>query len=261
MSRSKESRMKWRCIALMLPARTNSSGILEHFASRSAMDIEGLGIRVVEQLVQEGLVEDLADPYRLTKEDLLRLEGFADKKADNLLRAIANSKTQSLPKIHHRAGNSRRRRGRGCGSCRPFRPPGQFGEGNRGGITDHFGRGAESGGIHHGLVFAQTQPSTDREISSSGIWPEFLSTKTTGGVFAGKQFVVTGTLEKYSREEIKSFIQEQGGKVMETVSRKTDYLVAGENPGSKLEKAKTLGIPILSERDLEHWARTQEKPA
>jgi DNA ligase (NAD+) len=94
-----------------------------------------------------------------------------------------------------------------------------------------------------------------------GIWPEYSSSETAGGAFAGKQFVVTGTLETYSREIIKTFIQQQGGKVHESVSGKTDYLVAGKNPGSKLEKAKSLGIPILSERDLERWAQTKEKPA
>jgi DNA ligase (NAD+) len=233
---------------------------LEHFASRSAMDIEGLGIRVVEQLVQEALVKDLADPYRLTKEDLLRLEGFADKKAENLIRAIADSKSQSLPRFITGLGIH------------------GVGEVLAGDLARHFTHldrlpkaSAEELQTISGVGPNLAESITDwfsrkpnrlllEKFHRLGIWPEYRLPQTGGGAFMGKQFVVTGTLENRSREEIKVFIQEQGGKVMETVSRKTDYLVAGENPGSKLEKAKSLGITILSERGLEDWARTKEKP-
>jgi DNA ligase (NAD+) len=234
---------------------------LEHFASRSAMDIEGLGIRIIEQLVQEKLVKDLADPYRLKKEDLLRLEGFAEKKAENLLRAIDDSKSRSLPRLLTGLGIH------GVGEVLAVD------------LARHYLRLDRF--THLSLEELQTISGVGPNLAESimewfsrkpnrlllekfhhlGIWPEYSSSETVGGTFAGKQFVVTGTLENYSREKIKTFIQQQGGKVQESVSGKTDFLVAGENPGSKLEKAKSLGIPILSERDLERWAQSKEKPA
>jgi DNA ligase (NAD+) len=234
---------------------------LEHFASRSAMDIEGLGIRIIEQLVQEKLVKDLADPYRLKKEDLLRLERFADKKAENLLRAIDDSKARSLPRLLTGLGIH------GVGEvlagdlARHFIRLDRFTNLSLNELHTISGVGPNLAESIMDWFSRKPNQLLLEKFHHLGIWPEYSSPETAGGAFTGKQFVVTGTLEKYSREKIKTFIQQQGGKVQESVSGKTDYLVAGENPGSKLEKAKSLGIPILSERDLERWAQSKEKPA
>jgi DNA ligase (NAD+) len=197
----------------------------------------------------------------LRKEDLLGLEGFADKKAENLLRAIGESKNRSLPRLLTGLGI------RGVGETLAVDLAGHFGS------LERFAHASSEelqniSGVGPNLAesildWFSRKPNRSllEKFRKLGIWPEFVSAKTVAGPFSGKQFVVTGTLEKYSREGIKTYIQRQGGKVQETVSRKTDYLVAGENPGSKLEKAKSLGIPILSELQLEQWAQSKEKPA
>jgi DNA ligase (NAD+) len=234
---------------------------IEHFASRSAMDIEGLGIRIIEQLVQEGLVKNLTDLYQLKNEDLLHLEGFAEKKAENLIHAIGESKARSLPRLLTGLGI------RGVGETLAVDLAGHFGS------LERFAHASSEelqniSGVGPNLAesildWFSRKPNRSllEKFRKLGIWPEFASVETAAGVFTGKQFVVTGTLENYSRESIKTFIQQQGGKVQESVSRKTDYLVAGENPGSKLEKARSLGIPVLSGRELEQWAQSKEKPA
>jgi DNA ligase (NAD+) len=216
------------CINASCPAQLIRN--IEHFASRSAMDVEGLGIRIIEQLVQEGLVKNLADLYRLKMEDLLPLEGFAEKKAENLIRAIAESKGRSLPRlltglgIHgigevlavdlaHHYGSLDRFTGL---SLEELQSISGVGPNLAESILDWFSR--------------KPNRSLLEKFHALGIWPKYVSTETAAGAFSGKQFVVTGTLEKYSREEVKAFIQQQGGKVQESISRKTDYLVAGENP-------------------------------
>jgi DNA ligase (NAD+) len=247
------------CINASCPAQLIRN--IEHFASRSAMDIEGLGIRIIEQLVQEGLVKNLADLYQLKKEDLLRLEGFADKKAENLIRAIGESKSRSLPRLLTGLGIH------GVGEVSAVDLAARYG------TLDRFTRLSMDelqtiGGVGPNLAesildWFSRKPNRSllEKFHRLGIWPKYAPPDISSGAFSGKQFVVTGTLEKYSREEIKTFIQKQGGKVAETVSRKTDYLVAGENPGSKLAKAKSLGISVLNERELEQWVQSKEKPA
>lgn len=235
---------------------------LEHFASRSAMDIEGLGIRIIEQLVQERLVKDLADPYRLKKEELLRLEGFAEKKAENLVRAIEDSKSRSLPRFLTGLGIH------GVGEilagdlARYITRLDRLNHLSLEELQTISGVGPNLAESILGWFARKPNRALLEKFHHVGIWPIYTATETAaGGALAGRQFVVTGTLEKYSREDIKTYIRQSGGTVQESVSRKTDYLVAGENPGSKLEKAKALGIPILSERDLERWVQSKEKPA
>jgi DNA ligase (NAD+) len=247
------------CINASCPAQLIRN--IEHFASRSAMDIEGLGIRIIEQLVEAGLLKNLADLYRLQAEELLQLEGFADKKAENLLHAIEESKTRSLPRllsglgIHGVGEVLAADLARHYGSLDPFSRLSSEDLQTISGVGPNL---AESI-----LDWFSRKPNRSllEKFHKLGIWPRFAAPENPAGAFSGKQFVVTGTMEKYSRETIKNFIQQQGGKVQESVSRKTDYLVAGENPGSKLQKAKELGIPVLSERELEQWAKSKEKPA
>jgi DNA ligase (NAD+) len=247
------------CINASCPAQLIRN--IEHFASRSAMDIEGLGIRIIEQLVQENLVKNLTDLYHLKKEDLLGLEGFAERKADNLVRAIGESKNRSLPRLLTGLGIH------GVGEALAID------------LANHYGSmdpliritseelqtisGVGPNVAESILDWLSRKPNRSllEKFRKLGIWPEYTSPDTSAGVFTGKQFVVTGTLENHSRETIKTFIQQQGGKVQESVSQKTDYLVAGENPGSKMQKAKSLGIPVLTERELELWAQSKEKPA
>lgn len=224
---------------------------IEHFAARGTMDIEGLGIRVAEQLVEHHLVEDVADIYDLTQENLLSMEGFAEKKADNLLESIQRSKQQPLPRLISALGI------RGVG------------ESVAGVLASVFGdlNALQSGGADDlesiegiGPNTAQTildwfeRPNNKRlleKFKQHGVWPIFETGEAAKeGALRGMTFVITGTLPSLSRSEAKELIEAHGGKVTGSVSSKTDYLIAGDAPGSKLQKAESLGITILDEEGL-----------
>ncbi len=224
---------------------------LEHFVSRGAMDIVGLGINTVHQLVEEGLIADIADLYRLEKPDLLTLEGFGEKKAENLLNAIETSKTQPMARLIAGLGIH------GVGEVAAQM------------LTDHFpdldtlsqasqealesieGFGpniAES--IVEWFNNEENQAVLDK-LKASGVWPKAERQSESGSQpLAGLTFVITGTLPSLSRSEAKKLVESNGGKVTGSVSGNTDYLLLGEEPGSKLDQAKKRGVPTLSEDDL-----------
>ncbi|MBN2678194.1 MAG: hypothetical protein JXR32_09040 [Anaerolineaceae bacterium] len=238
----------WYCVNAGCPAQLIRN--IEHFVSRPAMDIAGLGIRIVEQLVESGLVKDVADLYRLNREDLLKLEGFADKKAENLLAAISDSKQQSLARLINALGI------RGVGEVMAQD------------LTRHYHnledlshasetelRQIEGVGPNIALAildwFAQPRnQSLLARLKTAGIWPQSDNTGINGGPLAGMTFVVSGTLPSLSRDGVKEFIQKSGGKVVDSVSRNTSYLILGTDPGSKLEKARGFGISIIDEAAL-----------
>jgi DNA ligase (NAD+) len=245
----------WYCVNLGCPAQLVRN--LEHFVSRGAMDIVGLGIRIVEQLVSSYLVEDVADLYYLKKGDLLALEGFAEKKADNLLESIALSRQRPLARLISALGI------RGVGEVMASD------------LASHFhDLDALAGAIFEGLQeiegvgpnIAQaivdwfSQPSNRsvlEKLRAAGVWPQAAVPNRQEAVatpFSGMTFVVTGTLPGFTREEIKEYIQSRGGKVTDSVSKKTSYLVAGESPGSKLDKARSLGVPVLDQQALQGLA-------
>lgn len=249
-----ENEVAWYCVNSACPAQLIRN--IEHFVSRETMDIIGLGIKIVEQLVESKLVGDIADLYSLKKEDLLKLEGFAEKKAENLLNSIQNSKKQNLSRLIAALGI------RGVGEiaaadlARQFKSLDSLAAADRESLQDIEGIGPN---IAIAITDWFSRPK-NREIlgklKSQGIWPieekneaSYLNLK-----FAGLTFVVTGSLEGFSREGVKEFIEKYGGKVTDSVSKSTSYLVLGENPGSKLEKARMLNIPVLSENDLRKMA-------
>ncbi len=247
-----EGEVAWYCVNAACPAQLVRN--LEHFVSRGAMDINGLGIKIVEQLIAIGLVRDVADLYTLTREQLLALEGFADKKAGNLLAAIAESKTRPLNRliialgIHGvgevAAGDLARHFGSldalSETSAADLESIEGFGPNTAAAIIDWFARPA-----NQGLLV---------KLKSVGVWPvvsnQLSVASNQSGALAGMTFVVTGTLPTLSREGVKEFIESHGGKVTDSVSKKTSYLVLGENPGSKHDKALALGVPILDEDGL-----------
>jgi DNA ligase (NAD+) len=225
---------------------------IEHFASRSAMDIEGMGIKIAEQLVEGDLVGDIADLYTLTMDDLLTLDGFAEKRARNLLTAIDRSRSQSLNRVIIGLGI------RNVGETVATDLARSFGNIERlaqASIADL--EGIE--GI--GIIVAQTifdwfqNPSNVKvlkKIHAAGVSPEMIQHDDSSGPLplGGLSFVITGTLSGMSRSEAKELIQDSGGRVVGSVSRKTDYLVAGDSPGSKVQKANDLGVAVLSEEEL-----------
>jgi DNA ligase (NAD+) len=236
----------WYCVNTSCPAQLIRN--LEHFASRGAMDIVGLGIKIVEQLVINGLVKDVADLYKLNRNELLALEGFAEKKADNLLSAIEDSRNRSLSRLIIALGI------RGVGEVvaaelAHFYP--DLDMLARALIEDLQNIEGIGPNIAQAIVDWFSR-STNRllleKLRSAGVWPKELLinklTKTNRSL-TGLIFVITGTFEGFTRDEIKVLIQENGGKVTDSVSNNTSYLLVGEEPGSKLDKAKKIRIPIL----------------
>jgi DNA ligase (NAD+) len=238
----------WYCVNSACPAQLVRN--LEHFVSRGAMDIVGMGIKIVEQLAAAGLAHDAADLYKLSQADLLSLEGFAEKRADNLLAAIAASRTRPLERVIFALGI------RGVGEvgaadlARYYPDLDRLAQASEADLQEIEGIGPNiAQGIVDWFARAGNQALLTR-LRAVGVWPVAEARRSTANgpaALAGKTFVVTGTLPTLSREGVKDFIQEHGGKVTDSVSKKTDYLVAGENPGSKLEKARELGVAIIDE--------------
>lgn len=241
----------WFCVNASCPAQLIRN--LEHFVSRGAMDIVGLGIKIVEQLVINGLVHDVGDLYTLKREDLLQLEGFADKKADNLLEAIAVSRGRSLARLITALGI------RGVGEVvatdlARFYP--DLDMLSRTSLEDLQSIEGIGPNIAQAIMDWFDRPANRRvlgKLRSAGVWPQAeveVRSLRVDQPFSGLSFVVTGTLPIMTRQEVKAFIQSHGGKVSSSVSKKTSYLVAGESPGSKFEKAQALSIPTLDEAGL-----------
>ncbi len=234
---------------------------LEHFASRSAMDIEGLGIKIVEQLAQSGLVKDLAGIYDLSLEDLLSLEGFKEKKAHNLLDAIAASKRQNLPRLLTGIGIPGVGEVLAADLAEEFNSLDGLQNASRERLQQIEGVGPNIAEAIADWFSRKPNQRLLARLHKHGIWPEFSRKAIQPGTVSleGKTFVITGTLRKYSRAQVKAVIESHGGKVTETISKKTDFLVVGEDPGSKLQKARALAVSILDETALEKMTASGEK--
>jgi DNA ligase (NAD+) len=240
----------WYCVNAACPAQLIRN--LEHFVSRGAMDILGLGIKIVEQLVQSGLVHDVADLYTLNKDELLKLEGFASKKVENLLSAIASSSQQPLSRLITALGIH------GVGEVMAADLAQYYPDLDvlsRATVEDLQAIEGIGPNIAAAIVDWFSRPANRQVLSklrTAGVWPlaQITSVAATPRPLDGLTFVVTGTLPTFSRDEIKEYIEGHGGKVTDSVSKKTSYLVVGENAGSKLEKARQLGITVLDEASL-----------
>jgi DNA ligase (NAD+) len=244
-----------RCVNKACPAQQQERII--HFASRGAMDIEGLGPAIVDQLIQAGLVRSAADLYRLKKEDLLGLERFGEKSAQNLIDAIAGSKDRPLARLIFALGI----RLVGAEVARE--------------LANHFHSIHELGKateeelmavpaivekIARSVVDFFSDPENQRligELEEVGVSLETQVEQESGDALAGLTFVVTGKLGQFSRSEIEGQLRQLGANVTSSVSKKTDYLVAGEKAGSKLDKARELGVPVLSEAELLDFLRNR----
>ena len=236
-----------RCINNQCPAQRLER--LVHFASKGALDIEGLGPAIVGQLLEKGLVRTPADFYRLKKEDLLSLERFGEKSADNLLAAIEESRNQPMARVLYGLGirfvgeEAAREVAQAVGSFQNLMKLGKeellaiptVGEKIAQSILNFFSLPENTALVQEllDLGLAKTQGEQAAEQ-----------------VLAGLTFVVTGRLEGFTRSGIEEFLRSLGANVSSSVSRRTDYLVAGPGGGSKLQKAEELGVPVLSEQEL-----------
>ncbi len=251
-----EGEVAWYCVNAACPAQLQRN--IEHFVSRGSMDINGLGEKIVEKLIETGAIKDVADIYTLTRELILEAVTKKDRKtekeppgkiADNLLAAIAELKNQALPRLITALGM----RGVGEVSARD--------------LANHFGnldalskatvddlQQIEGIGpnIAEAIVDWFKRPANQKilkKLKLVGLWPimQNAEDRKQNDALSGLTFVVTGTLPTFSREGVREFIESNGGKVTDSVSKKTSYLVLGAEPGSKFEKAKSLGVKIIGE--------------
>jgi DNA ligase (NAD+) len=243
-----EGEVAYRCVNSACPARLKES--LLYFAGRRAMNIDGLGDALVDQLVDKGLVRDVADLYALTQEQVANLERMGDKSASNLLLEIDNSKKASLARLIFALGI--RFVGERTGQL----------------LADHFASldklanaseeellEVEEVGprVAESILEFFREPRNLKVIEKlrkASLQFESANVHKPEGNLAGKQFVLTGTLPRYSRDEAKKMIEEAGGRVTGSVSKKTDYVVVGADPGSKLDKARSLGVKTIEEGEL-----------
>ncbi|HVR23900.1 MAG TPA: NAD-dependent DNA ligase LigA [Candidatus Polarisedimenticolia bacterium] len=237
----------YRCVNANCPAKLRET--ILHFASRGVMNIDGMGDALVNQLTERGLVKNVADIYKLTKADLLSLERMGDKSAQNILNEIENSKKLPLERVIY-----------GLGIRMVGERTAQF-------LAEHFGsmEALEKAGVEE----LQNVNEVGPRIAESIV--EFFSIaanrklvdclrqagltlsgqkKQRGTKLAGKTFVLTGTLAHFTRDEAKKMIEDAGGKVAGSVSKKTDYVVAGADAGSKLDKASDLGVKVIDEEEM-----------
>jgi len=221
---------------------------LIHFASRNAMNIEGLGQAVVTQLAEKQLIRDIADIYYITKEDAMSLEGFKEKSANNLITAIENSKSNNLDKLVFAFGIRNIGEKAARLLCEEFKTVENLINAKVEDIIKIDGFG-EIGAYSVVNYFAnENVRNIITRLKDKGVNTTFIST-VESDVLKGKTIVVTGTLPTLSRDGAEKLITDNGGKAASSVSKKTSYVLAGEKAGSKLDKANRLGIPVITEEE------------
>jgi DNA ligase (NAD+) len=242
-----EGEVNYLCVNVNCPARLRES--LLHFASRHVMNIEGMGDALVDQLLAKGMVHNIADLYSLSQEDLLQLERMGKKSAENILREIESSKKLSLERVIFGLGIR------------------MVGERTAEFLAEHFGSmdALMNAGENELIEVNEVGPRIATSIREFFAEEKNLKLierlreagltftgekKVRGTKLTGMTFVLTGALPTYSRDDAKKMIEDAGGKVSGSVSKKTSYVVAGEDAGSKLDKAVSLGVKVISEAEL-----------
>jgi DNA ligase (NAD+) len=248
------------CPNSICPARI--FGGIVHFASRGAMDIRGLGERTIAQLLERGLVEDVADLYRLTAEDLAPLEGFGERSAGKLISGIDESRGRGLGRVLFGLGVRHVGESAAVLLARAFGDIERLMAAPAEAYAAVHGIGATTGEALRAWFDRPRNVEIVRKLEAAGVVLTEASVAEATGAFSGLSFVVTGTLPTLSRGEASEFIERRGGRVTGGVTRKTDYLVVGEDAGSKLVRARELGVPELTEAALLELAgRTDTSPS
>lgn len=235
----------WRCINPDCPPQIRQR--IEHFASRDALDIEGLGQAVVDQMVTQGLIRTYADLYELTKDQLLPLDRMADKSAQNLLNAIEESKKRSLDRVIYALGIRFVGKTVARDLANGFKTIDALMKADAETIAEIDSIGPT---IAESVVQFFNQPHNQEIVKSlekHGLTFEMKEKEQTSQKLEGKKFVLTGSLPSLTRKEASALVEKHGGTTTSSVSGNTDYVLAGDSPGSKYDKAKELGIPVLNQ--------------
>jgi DNA ligase (NAD+) len=235
-----------RCMGgLFCPAQR--MGALRHFASRRAMDIEGLGDKLVEQLVAKGMAKTVADLYRLEKDELSALERMADKSAQNLLDQIEKSKDTTLPRLFYALGIPQVGEATARALAQHFGDLDAMLDADEAALQEIEGIGPNVAAEIHAFFHQRHNREVIKKLVEAGVrWPR-ITRERKDLPLAGKTFVLTGTLASMARDEAKEKLMALGAKVAGSVSKKTDYVIVGEDAGSKADKASVLGIEMLDE--------------
>jgi len=251
-----EGEVAWYCVNAACPAQLMRN--VEHFVSRGAMDIVGMGAKIVEKLIEAGKIHHVADLYTLTRADILEAITKKDRKtdkqppgklADNLLAAIEQSKRQPLARLITALGI------RGVGEvmaadlARAYPDLDALSRATVEELQQIEGIGPNTAASIVDWFKREANQQVLQKLKAAGVWPKGETPKQEGPL-SGLTFVITGALPSFTREQAKAFIESHGGKVSDSVSKNTAYLVVGENPGSKLEKAQRLGVKIIGEEEL-----------
>ena len=238
-----------RCTGKTCPAKL--AGRLRHFATRTAMDIDGLGDKLCEALIDAGLVKSVADLYTLGVTQLMSLERLGEKSAQNLFDALARSKATTLRRFIYALGIPEVGEATGKALAEHFRDVHKVMTATQEELQAVKDIGPEMARAIHGYFEDPENRAMVEALLAVGVTPEPPEARPAGGTFAGKTVVLTGTLSLMTRDQAKEEIERRGGKVSGSISKKTDFLVAGEEAGSKLTKAKELGVQVLTEAEFQ----------
>jgi DNA ligase (NAD+) len=256
-----EDEVAYYCVNSACPAQLIRN--VEHFVSRGAMDIVGMGVRIVQKLIETGKVKDVADIYRLKRADILEAVTKKERKtekeppgkvADNLLASIEASKTRSLGRLITALGIRNVGEVSANDLARHFTDLDALSKAKAGQLDDLDGIGTTVAESVAEWFSRPANKNVIKKLKAAGVWPQggetFAAKTRASDALDGMTFVITGTLPNWSRDDAKEFIESHGGKVTDSVSKKTSYLVLGDGPGSKYDKAKSLGVKILDEEGL-----------
>jgi DNA ligase (NAD+) len=249
-----EGEVAYRCVNAACPAKRKES--LLHFASRHAMDINGLGDKIVDQLVDKGMVKDIADLYTLKLDDLAELDRMGEKSAQNLLDQIAASKKHTLARLIYALGIRMVGERTGQLLADHFSSLDELAEAKEDQLFEVTEVGPKVAGAIAEFFSESANQKIIKKLDKAGVRPTAEKRVMKSQKFSGKSFVFTGSLTNRSREEAGQLVMQHGAKVSGSVSKKTDYVVVGADPGSKYDKAKELGVPVLTEPEFEKLLRS-----
>jgi DNA ligase (NAD+) len=244
-----EGEVAYRCVNAACPAKLKES--LRHFANRHAMNIDGLGEKIVDQLVEKGMVKDVADLYALKLDEVAELERMGEKSAQNLLDEVAASRKQPLSRLIYALGIRFVGERTGQLLAGHFSSLEELEKAKTEGLENVQEVGPKVAEAITEFFSEAANRNLIKKLSKAGVRPTAERREVKSQTLADKTFVFTGALANRSREEAGELVQQHGGKVSGSVSKKTDYVVVGADPGSKYDKAKELGVTILTEPEFE----------